>query len=107
MGFNRQQVERAINENTTYSRDNQSRYIQRLVAWLIDRPTSDVEDTASDSDDTDDVEDMLLAYESEVSFFLSLVVSCQSKYMKLIRIGHKGSIMLLEEESIFNTSRII
>lgn len=73
MGFSRQQVDRAINENMSYSRDNQSRYIQRLVAWLIDRPTSDIDDDEMelDSDDNDDenVEDMdmITAFGPEVS----------------------------------------
>lgn len=57
MGFTRQLAERAINENTTYSRDtSQSRYVQRLVAWLIDRPTSDDVDDV-DSDDDDNLDD--------------------------------------------------
>ena len=65
MGFTQEDVQRAIQQNRTFSRQNQSRYIQRLVTWLCDHPNGegvDVEghhllasdDTESDSDDEDD-----------------------------------------------------
>jgi len=66
MGFAQEDVQRAIQQNRTFSRHNQSRYIQRLVTWLCDHPNGegDVEgrhlltsDTESDSDDDDGHDD--------------------------------------------------
>ncbi|XP_066930429.1 probable E3 ubiquitin-protein ligase HERC1 [Clytia hemisphaerica] len=56
MGFSASNVRRAINQNRSFSRQNTSHYIQRLVAWLIDHPSSDENENQGDegNDDNED-----------------------------------------------------
>ena len=56
MGFSASNVRRAINQNRGFSRQNTSHYIQRLVAWLIDHPSSDENENDGDggNDDNED-----------------------------------------------------
>lgn len=57
MGFTAGSVQRAIAQNRNFSRQNESHYIQRLVTWLIDHPSTDDSDQDVDDDDDDDIED--------------------------------------------------
>lgn len=57
MGFTAGSVQRAIAQNRNFSQQNESHYIQRLVTWLIDHPSSDDSDEDQDENDEDDDED--------------------------------------------------
>lgn len=52
MGFTESQVRRAIASNPGRPQGNQSRYLQQIVTWLIDHPSSD-----NDADSVDDNDD--------------------------------------------------
>lgn len=56
MGFTLGSVQRAFTQNRNFSQQNESHYIQRLVTWLIDHPSSD-DDGDDDDDDEDDEDD--------------------------------------------------
>lgn len=59
MGFSAVNVERAISQNRAFSQQNQSHYIQRLVTWLINHPSSDdSEDNGGTTLSEDDDEEM-------------------------------------------------
>lgn len=54
MGFNEQQIIRASYANPIRAQEGQSRYIQRLVSWLIDHPVSDDNEGEEGNEDDDD-----------------------------------------------------
>ena len=58
MGFSENQIIRAIDANLIRSQENQSRYIQRLVSWLIDHPISDNEEEEEEENEEEDEMDI-------------------------------------------------
>ena len=83
MGFSESQVTRAFSENQARPQENQSRYIQRLVGWLIDHPVSDDADIDDNSDDDFEINHM---EESEVIVLIivSLYGSVASLYSSVV-----------------------